>query len=51
MPPSATAPVDSPPPAAPQPQGSLDRFFKISERGSTVAREFRGGFATFFAMA
>ena len=29
----------------------LDRYFKISERGSTVAREVRGGFATFFAMA
>ncbi|WEH41212.1 NCS2 family permease [Streptomyces sp. NBC_01218] len=33
------------------PHGGLDRFFKISERGSTVAREVRGGFATFFAMA
>ncbi|MFC8075540.1 NCS2 family permease [Streptomyces sp. NPDC057307] len=30
---------------------AVDRFFKISERGSTVAREVRGGFATFFAMA
>ncbi|MEU3316633.1 NCS2 family permease [Streptomyces sp. NPDC048387] len=39
----------SAPPAAPA--GGLDRFFKISERGSTVAREVRGGFATFFAMA
>nr|WP_262366433.1 NCS2 family permease [Streptomyces sp. WAC05950] len=29
----------------------MDRYFKISERGSTVAREVRGGFATFFAMA
>nr|WP_234308605.1 MULTISPECIES: NCS2 family permease [unclassified Streptomyces] len=29
----------------------MDRFFRISERGSTVAREVRGGFATFFAMA
>lgn len=35
---------------APAPVG-IDRFFKISERGSTVAREVRGGFATFFAMA
>ncbi|MER7047406.1 NCS2 family permease [Streptomyces jumonjinensis] len=37
-----------------QPKGTLsglDRYFKISERGSTVAREIRGGFATFFAMA
>ena len=29
----------------------LDSFFKISERGSTVAREIRGGFVTFFTMA
>lgn len=51
MSPSATASVDSRQPAAPQPHGGLDRFFKISERGSSVAREIRGGFATFFAMA
>ncbi|MFD6423259.1 NCS2 family permease [Streptomyces sp. NPDC060198] len=43
---SATAEVDPSPP-----QNGLDRYFKISERGSTVAREIRGGFATFFAMA
>ncbi|WP_405899144.1 NCS2 family permease [Streptomyces sp. NBC_00727] len=48
MSPSATAPVDASPP---QPTGGLDRFFKISERKSSVAREIRGGFATFFAMA
>ncbi|MFD7392841.1 NCS2 family permease [Streptomyces sp. NPDC059852] len=29
----------------------LDRFFRISERGSTLPREIRGGFATFFTMA
>ena len=29
----------------------LDRFFKISERGSTVEREFRGGVVTFITMA
>ncbi|GAA1182234.1 NCS2 family permease [Streptomyces hebeiensis] len=53
MPPSATAPVgpDAPQPTPGQPYGALDRFFKISERGSTFAREVRGGFATFFAMA
>ncbi|MDX3854662.1 NCS2 family permease [Streptomyces sp. AK02-01A] len=53
MPRSATAPVDSSaqPPHPRQPSGGLDRFFKISERGSTVGREVRGGFATFFAMA
>jgi AGZA family xanthine/uracil permease-like MFS transporter len=33
------------------PQGTLDRYFRISERGSTLSREIRGGFATFFAMA
>uniref|UniRef100_A0AAU3GVD6 NCS2 family permease n=1 Tax=Streptomyces sp. NBC_01401 TaxID=2903854 RepID=A0AAU3GVD6_9ACTN len=47
---SATAPVDQPP-MPPQPRSGLDRYFKISERGSTVAREVRGGLATFFAMA
>ncbi|MEV1079414.1 NCS2 family permease [Streptomyces sp. NPDC050211] len=31
--------------------GALDRYFKISERGSTLPREIRGGIATFFAMA
>lgn len=29
----------------------LDTFFKISERGSTIGREVRGGFVTFFTMA
>lgn len=29
----------------------LERWFKISQRGSTVTREIRGGFATFFTMA
>jgi len=29
----------------------IDRFFAITERGSTVAREIRGGLATFFTMA
>ncbi|WP_329065072.1 NCS2 family permease [Streptomyces sp. NBC_01429] len=55
MPSSATAPVgsDAQPPASGsgQPSGGLDRYFRISERGSTVGREVRGGFATFFAMA
>ncbi|OEV02574.1 NCS2 family permease [Streptomyces nanshensis] len=31
--------------------GPLDRYFRISERGSTYGREIRGGFATFFTMA
>ena len=29
----------------------LDNLFKISERGSTVGREVRGGLVTFFTMA
>ncbi|MDY5785318.1 NCS2 family permease [Corynebacterium sp.] len=33
------------------PAGGLDRFFHITERGSTVATEIRGGVVTFFAMA
>ena len=30
---------------------SLDRYFQISARGSTVGREIRGGIVTFFTMA
>ncbi|GHH03773.1 NCS2 family permease [Streptomyces lanatus] len=37
--------------APPPGLNSVDRYFKISERGSTFAREIRGGFATFFTMA
>ncbi|MFI1399711.1 NCS2 family permease [Streptomyces sp. NPDC020681] len=29
----------------------VDRYFRITARGSTYAREVRGGFATFFTMA
>lgn len=29
----------------------LDRYFQISQRGSSVGREVRGGFVTFFTMA
>ncbi|GAA3739952.1 NCS2 family permease [Streptomyces tremellae] len=53
MPSSATAQVDpaGPPPSPAEPHNGFDRYFKITERGSSVAREVRGGFATFFAMA
>src|ERR687887_244603 len=37
--------------AAPPAANGVDRFFRISERGSTFGREIRGGFATFFTMA
>jgi adenine/guanine/hypoxanthine permease len=33
------------------PRSRLDAYFHISERGSTVDREVRGGLATFFTMA
>src|SRR3954470_3863606 len=44
----ADASVDS---SGRTPGNRFDRFFKISERGSTVGREVRGGLATFFTMA
>ncbi|MFJ6946835.1 NCS2 family permease [Streptomyces wuyuanensis] len=34
-----------------QQRTALDRYFRISARGSTLAREVRGGIATFFTMA
>ncbi|MGW6913488.1 NCS2 family permease [Kitasatospora sp. NPDC054939] len=51
--PTAQPTVESPEPSRtpPPPAGGLDRFFRISERGSTFAREVRGGVATFFTMA
>ena len=39
------------PASAPPAGGPLDGFFQITARGSTLAREVRGGFATFFTMA
>jgi len=33
------------------PRNGFDRYFSITERGSTIGREVRGGFATFFTMA
>ncbi|MFE2319249.1 NCS2 family permease [Streptomyces sp. NPDC059441] len=39
------------PSAVPPAANRVDRFFRISERGSTFGREIRGGFATFFTMA
>ena len=35
---------------APERAGAIDRFFKITERGSTIGTEVRGGLVTFFAM-
>jgi AGZA family xanthine/uracil permease-like MFS transporter len=45
--------VDTSPPRPRHDVGAngFDRYFKITERGSTLQREVRGGFATFFTMA
>ena len=45
--------MSSAPATSTGPAGStgIDRFFKITERGSTVGREVRGGLVTFFTMA
>ena len=51
---SSSAPAKAPAPQQPgagPTYGALDRFFRISERGSTLPREVRGGLATCFAMA
>lgn len=40
------APAPAPAPAT----GAIDRFFHVTERGSTIATEVRGGLVTFFAM-
>ncbi|RKS05837.1 AGZA family xanthine/uracil permease-like MFS transporter [Nocardiopsis sp. Huas11] len=41
----------SPTGTAGTPANPVDRFFRVSERGSTIGTEIRGGLATFFAMA
>jgi len=56
--PTKTQPSDrttsGPTPGRDEPRGrtgGIDRFFRISERGSTIEREVRGGLVTFFTMA
>ena len=39
------------PQTATAPRGAVDSFFQITQRGSTVGREVRGGLVTFFTMA
>ena len=34
-----------------EPKNNLDKFFRISQRGSTIPAEIRGGLATFLAMS
>lgn len=38
-------------PGTTPPRNAIDRFFKISERGSTISTEIRGGLVTFFTMS
>ncbi len=47
------ASTDAPPArtAPPAPKNAIDRYFKITERGSTIGTEIRGGLVTFFTMA
>ncbi|MFJ1900125.1 MULTISPECIES: NCS2 family permease [unclassified Streptomyces] len=49
--PTTTAEEAGPGSHVPAGRSWLDRYFHISERGSTVAREVRGGVTTFMAMA
>ncbi len=44
-------PIGRPDTVSEPPANALDRYFKITERGSTLAREARGGIVTFFTMA
>src|SRR4051794_41915833 len=39
------------PATAPATGNAVERYFRISQRGSTVGREIRGGLVTFFTMA
>jgi AGZA family xanthine/uracil permease-like MFS transporter len=48
---TATATPTTPPATRPPAHGRLDRFFKISERGSTPRREVLGGTTTFLTMS
>lgn len=48
---STTCPSRTSQGQAAAPASGLDRFFHITERGSTIGREVRGGVVTFFTMA
>ncbi|MBN9327509.1 MAG: permease [Cellulomonas sp. 73-145] len=43
--------TDEAPTRSEKPLNPLDRFFHITERGSTIGTEIRGGLVTFFTMA
>jgi AGZA family xanthine/uracil permease-like MFS transporter len=47
----STAVQEPTPTGAGAPRSAVDAYFKITERGSSVLQEIRGGVATFFTMA
>lgn len=47
----STTSTGAPAPAPAATRNPIDRYFKISERGSTVGTEIRGGLVTFFTMS
>jgi AGZA family xanthine/uracil permease-like MFS transporter len=47
----STTSTGAPAPAPAAPKNAVDRFFKISERGSSIGTEIRGGLVTFFTMS
>ncbi|MFC0644477.1 NCS2 family permease [Cellulomonas phragmiteti] len=48
---STTPPVETLDDAPAAPRSAVDRFFKITERGSSIGAEIRGGLVTFFTMS
>jgi len=48
---STTPPAEKLDDAPAPPRSAVDRFFKITERGSTIGTEIRGGLVTFFTMS
>ncbi|MBD5786620.1 NCS2 family permease [Cellulosimicrobium terreum] len=47
----SSTPVQDAPAERPPATSGVDRYFRITERGSTIGTEIRGGLVTFFAMA
>src|SRR3954451_10357050 len=47
----SSAPADTSVDASRRTGNGFDRYFEVSQRGSTIGREVRGGLATFFTMA
>ena len=48
---STRTPTKSSSSSSPSQVSRLDRFFQITERGSSISREIRGGIVTFFSMS